>query len=91
MSKQMVTKKTLGSLIDGTLEWSARAGCIGAAGSLFFPERGESTHEAKAICRRCEVRAECLDYALSAGEKFGIWGGLSERERRRVRRQRFVA
>ena len=55
---------------------------------LFFPERGASTREAKAVCRGCEVRGECLEYALAHGEKFGIWGGLSERERRRVRRQR---
>jgi WhiB family redox-sensing transcriptional regulator len=55
---------------------------------LFFPERGASTREAKAVCRGCEVRDECLEYALDQGEKFGIWGGLSERERRRVRRQR---
>ena len=40
------------------------------------------------MCRSCEVRVECLEYALSHAEKFGIWGGLSERERRRVRRQR---
>jgi WhiB family redox-sensing transcriptional regulator len=58
---------------------------------LFFPERGASTRKAKAICNACEVKAECLDYAIVNGEKFGIWGGMSERERRRVRRQRLVA
>ena len=55
---------------------------------LFFPERGASTREAKEVCRACVVRQECLEYALANGEKFGIWGGMSERERRRVRRQR---
>jgi WhiB family redox-sensing transcriptional regulator len=68
--------------------WQERANCLGVDPDLFFPERGASTREAKAVCRSCEVRAECLEYALDHGEKFGIWGGLSERERRRVRRQR---
>jgi WhiB family transcriptional regulator, redox-sensing transcriptional regulator len=68
--------------------WQERANCLGVDPDLFFPERGASTKEAKAVCRGCEVRVDCLEYALSHGEKFGIWGGLSERERRRVRRQR---
>jgi WhiB family transcriptional regulator, redox-sensing transcriptional regulator len=58
---------------------------------LFFPERGASTKEAKSVCHGCEVRPECLEYALRHGEKFGIWGGMSERERRRLRRQRALA
>ncbi|MEI8001188.1 MAG: WhiB family transcriptional regulator [Actinomycetes bacterium] len=68
--------------------WQERANCLGVDPDLFFPERGASTREAKAVCRGCEVRDDCLEYALANGEKFGIWGGLSERERRRVRRQR---
>ncbi len=68
--------------------WQEQANCLGVDPDLFFPERGASTREAKAVCRGCEVRADCLEYALAHGEKFGIWGGLSERERRRVRRQR---
>src|SRR2546423_8891102 len=72
----------------GERRWQERANCLGVDPDLFFPERGASTREAKAVCRGCEVRAECLEYALAHGEKFGIWGGLSERERRRVRRQR---
>lgn len=68
--------------------WQERANCLGVDPDLFFPERGASTREAKAVCRGCEVRLECLEYALGHGEKFGIWGGLSERERRRVRRER---
>ena len=55
---------------------------------LFFPERGASTREAKEVCRGCVVREDCLEYALANGEKFGIWGGLSERERRKIRRRR---
>ena len=52
---------------------------------------GASTKEAKEVCRGCVVREDCLEYALVQGEKFGIWGGMSERERRRLRRQRALA
>jgi WhiB family redox-sensing transcriptional regulator len=69
-------------------EWKRRANCLGVDPDLFFPERGASTREAKEVCRGCVVREDCLEYALANGEKFGIWGGLSERERRRVRRAR---
>ena len=72
----------------GERRWQEEANCLGVDPDLFFPERGASTREAKAVCRGCEVRGDCLEYALAHGEKFGIWGGLSERERRRVRRQR---
>ncbi len=71
--------------------WQARANCLGVDPDLFFPERGASTREAKGVCAGCEVRVECLEYALQNGEKFGIWGGMSERERRRIRRQRALA
>lgn len=71
--------------------WQASANCLGVDPDLFFPERGGSTREAKEVCAGCVVRDECLDYALSNGEKFGIWGGLSERERRLVRRRRASA
>ncbi len=72
----------------GERRWQENANCLGVDPDLFFPERGASTREAKSVCRGCEVRIECLEYTLAHGEKFGIWGGLSERERRRVRRQR---
>jgi WhiB family redox-sensing transcriptional regulator len=71
--------------------WQMEANCLGVDPDLFFPERGASTKEAKAVCRGCIVREDCLEYALANGEKFGIWGGLSERERRRIRRQRALA
>lgn len=71
--------------------WQERGACLNVDPELFFPERGASTREAKSVCAHCEVKAECLEYALVNGEKFGIWGGLSERERRRLRRQRAVA
>lgn len=53
-------------------------------GEMWFPEKGGSTRDAKKVCAACPVRAECLDYALKNGERYGIWGGLSERERRRL-------
>ena len=71
--------------------WWGYANCLGVDPDLFFPERGASTKEAKEVCRGCIVREDCLEYALSHGEKFGIWGGMSERERRRLRRQRALA
>ena len=78
------------SLMYGPQErsWQTKANCMGVDPDLFFPERGASTREAKEVCRGCVVREDCLEYALANGEKFGIWGGLSERERRRLRRQR---
>jgi WhiB family redox-sensing transcriptional regulator len=67
--------------------WQERALCAETDPEAFFPEKGGSTREAKRICTGCEVRAECLEYALGNDERFGIWGGLSERERRRLRRR----
>ena len=67
-------------------DWKDRALCAETDPEAFFPEKGGSTREAKRICSGCEVRAECLEYALANDERFGIWGGLSERERRRLRR-----
>jgi WhiB family redox-sensing transcriptional regulator len=74
---------------DETAEptWQDRALCAQTDPEAFFPEKGGSTREAKRVCRSCEVRAECLEYALAHDERFGIWGGLSERERRRLKRQ----
>lgn len=68
--------------------WQRQANCMGVEPDLFFPERGSSTREAKEVCRGCVVQEDCLEYALANGEKFGIWGGLSERERRKIRRRR---
>jgi WhiB family redox-sensing transcriptional regulator len=71
--------------------WQDYANCLGVDPDLFFPERGASTKEAKEVCRGCVVREDCLEYALQNSEKFGIWGGMSERERRRIRRARAIA
>ena len=67
--------------------WQEQALCAETDPEAFFPEKGGSTREAKKICTGCEVKAQCLEYALSNDERFGIWGGLSERERRRLRRR----
>jgi WhiB family redox-sensing transcriptional regulator len=72
---------------DEELSWQERALCAQTDPEAFFPEKGGSTREAKKICLSCEVRAECLEYALAHDERFGIWGGLSERERRRLKKQ----
>lgn len=77
--------------VDLEWHWQAHGNCRGVDPNLFFPERGESTRDAKAVCAGCAVRDECLEHALSRPEKFGIWGGLSERERRRIRRARRLA
>lgn len=65
----------------------AHAACWGAPQDMFFPSRGESIKAAQEICAGCPVREPCLDYAITNRERFGIWGGLSERERRRIARQ----
>lgn len=80
--------------IIGTLEhilnrepWQERGVCRQVdIGDMFFPDKGGSTKEAKRICAVCPVAAECLQYALDHDERFGIWGGFSERERRRMKR-----
>ena len=68
--------------------WMADAACYGKDTRLWFPERGESGAEAIAICRACPVRIDCLDHAMTHRETRGIWGGLSDKQRRRVRRVR---
>ena len=77
----------LGTGDDSLLSWQDLALCAQTDPEAFFPEKGGSTREAKRICVGCEVKAECLEYALMQDERFGIWGGLSERERRRLKRQ----
>ncbi len=68
-------------------EWSLQAQCLDADPEAFFPERGGNTRDAKRVCAKCPVARECLAYALANEVRFGIWGGLSERERRMKRRE----
>ncbi|SHJ15165.1 WhiB family transcriptional regulator, redox-sensing transcriptional regulator [Tessaracoccus bendigoensis DSM 12906] len=70
---------------DSMYAWQADALCAQTDPEAFFPEKGGSTREAKRVCQGCTVRTECLEFALAQDERFGIWGGLSERERRKLR------
>jgi WhiB family transcriptional regulator, redox-sensing transcriptional regulator len=77
-----------GAVPAGDESWRLDALCAETDPEAFFPEKGGSTREAKRVCASCPVRMECLEFALGNDERFGIWGGLSERERRRLRLQR---
>jgi len=76
-------------LLNGDEEesgWQERALCSQTDPEAFFPEKGGSTRDAKKVCLVCDVRQDCLEFALANDERFGIWGGLSERERRRMKK-----
>lgn len=75
-------------LTDGA--WRSRGACSGLDTAVFYPasEIDEDAEEAKAVCAMCTVRQQCLDYALENREHEGVWGGATERERRRILRQR---
>lgn len=71
------------------MSWRDEAACSGMDVNIFYPEQGAGmpqTKRAKAICARCPVRIECLNDALARNERYGVWGGMSERERRRLLR-----
>ena len=81
--------------VSESWSWQMDSACRDVDGAVFFHpdnERGEAREsrmaEAKRICGGCEVRAQCLDYALESGERYGIWGGMTEDERRAARRRR---
>src|SRR3954447_20396446 len=76
-----------GEAIEEEPNWQERALCAQTDPEAFFPEKGGSTREAKKVCLGCDVRGECLEYALQNDERFGIWGGLSERERRKLKKK----
>jgi len=66
--------------------WTTDALCAQVDPDLFYPETGAPNRDAKRVCAGCEVRVECLAYALAHRERHGVWGGTTERERRRLRR-----
>ena len=70
------------------LAWRQQSACRGVDPDVFYPVSEEEAVEAKAICAVCPVREPCLDYALTNREREGVWGGATERERRRMLRQR---
>ncbi|HEY6531627.1 MAG TPA: WhiB family transcriptional regulator [Acidimicrobiales bacterium] len=72
------------------LPWSSKAACQGLAPDIFYPSSDDDleAEPAKVVCRACPVREACLEHALMVREKDGVWGGATERERRRMIRQR---
>ncbi|MGA9077500.1 MAG: WhiB family transcriptional regulator [Acidimicrobiales bacterium] len=68
--------------------WRQRSACRGLDPEVFFPPSDEEAEEAKAVCALCPVRQMCLEHAIVCREREGVWGGLTERERRRMLRQR---
>lgn len=70
-------------------EWRDQAECLGEDPAIFFPERNQTmATQAKGVCKRCPVKDDCLDEAISNGERFGIWGGMDQEERRKEARRR---
>jgi len=80
------TRRSAWGLSNDPEEWRSLALCAQVDAELFFPEKGGSTKEAKLICGLCEVSQQCLKDALDRDERYGIYGGLSERERREILR-----
>lgn len=68
--------------------WSKRAACRGLDPIIFFPLTDDEADSAKAVCSGCDVRELCLEHALGQREREGVWGGCTERERRRIIRRR---
>ncbi len=87
MTSEPIHLAALGDDDGGLLAWQEQALCAQTDPEAFFPEKGGSTREAKKVCLACDVRGECLEYALANDERFGIWGGLSERERRKLKKR----
>lgn len=85
-SGQAFAAAPLADLLGGPEAWQERALCAQVDPEAFFPEKGGSTREAKRVCGRCPVRVDCLQHALEHHEAFGIWGGLSERDRRKLKK-----
>lgn len=85
MSNTTATEPIAEDLRGGDRAWQEQALCAQSDPDAWFPEKGASTREAKRICGRCEVRVECLEDALARDERYGIRGGLSERQRRNMK------
>ena len=73
------------------IDWMARGNCRDESPSLFFPSDGVGVDVARRVCEDCPVKTECLEYALANGIDHGVWGGASERERRRIARRRRIS
>lgn len=82
------TKRRKDVISQMNLSWRQRAACRGVDPDIFYPVSDEEAGPAKTICAQCPVREACLEYALANRERDGVWGGATERERRRIVRQR---
>lgn len=71
-------------VLDARLEWFPHASCIDIPKNVFFPAGQDKEQLAKKVCSSCPVQVECLEYALVYGEDYGIWGGTSEKDRRKL-------
>lgn len=76
------------STLAPALDWQRRAACRGLDPRIFYPANDDEAVVAQAVCEDCEVRLACLEWALGRREKDGVWGGATERDRRRIIRQR---
>ena len=86
-----MTEVIIQSADPDALDWRDAALCAQVDPEAFYPEKGGSVLAAKRTCCACEVRAECLEYALATNQTFGVWGGMSEFERKKLRRTRMRA
>ena len=84
-AEQPVLRAAFTAAEAAELGWQEHALCAQIDPEMFFPEKGGSTRDPKRVCAACEVRDPCLQYALDHDERFGVWGGYSERERRRLK------
>lgn len=97
MRNYIASPKKMASFRVAEEAWVQQANCQGVDTNLFFPERIETGGDdsdyaaAREVCRHCPVQSECLEYALRTRQIHGLWGGKSERERRRIRRQMTLA
>jgi WhiB family redox-sensing transcriptional regulator len=90
-SKGTEPKEVAVEIKPKNMDWKKDGNCYGVDPKLFFPETGVGVDESKQACNGCEVEVKCLEFALEFNEEFGVWGGKSERERRKIRRQRAQA
>jgi WhiB family redox-sensing transcriptional regulator len=85
-------ERLLAALVsDEPRDWRDLALCAEVSGDEFYPEKGQSTTPAKRVCRQCEVREDCLSWALEHNERHGVWGGMSYPERLRAATKRSAA
>lgn len=81
-------REALATFLRGDLSWQDEASCAQIGGDVWYPDKGAVPFAGKRTCAACPVREECLEYALDNDEKWGTWGGLSPRERRKLKKER---